>query len=55
MGIVEALQSNCSLQVHVHVLDIYYYQIGSMGFDPIAKLLESNTTLRKLHLVDKQQ
>ena len=45
--IAETLQSNnCFLQV----LDSN--QIGSMGFDLIAKSLESNTTLGKLHLVD---
>ena len=43
--IAEALESNCSLQT----LDIRSNRI--IGFDRIAKSLESNTTLRELHLV----
>ena len=45
--IAEALKSNCSLQV----LDIRSNRIGNIEFDRIAKSLESNTTLRELHLV----
>ena len=45
--IAEAIESNCSLQI----LDIRSNQIGNIGFDRIAKSLESNTTLRELHLV----
>ena len=46
--IAKTLESNCFLQV----LDIRYSNpIGNIGFDHITKLLESNTTLRELHLV----
>ena len=47
MCIAEALKSNRSLQV----LDIQSNWIGNIGFDCIANSLESNTTLRELHLV----
>ena len=45
--IAEVLESNCSLQV----LNVRSNGIGNVGFDHIAKSLESNTTLRELHLV----
>ena len=45
--IAEALESNCVLQV----LDIRSNQIANIGFDRIAKSLESNNTLKELHLV----
>ena len=45
--IAEALESNCSLQI----LDVHSNGIGNLGFDCIAKSLESNTRLRELHLV----
>ena len=45
--IAEVLESNCSLQV----LKVRSNGIGNLGFDCIAKSLESNTTLRELHLV----
>ena len=48
MCIAEALESNCSLQI----LNVHSNRIGNIGFDHIAKSLESNSTLRELHLVN---
>ena len=45
--IAEVLESNSSLQI----LDIHSNQIRNIGFDRIAKSLESNTTLRELYIV----
>ena len=47
MCIAKALEFNCSLQV----LKLRSNLIGNTGFYRIAKSLESNTTLRELHLV----
>ena len=44
--IAEALKFNCSLQI----LDIHSNTIGDIEFGRIIKSLESNTTLRELHL-----
>ena len=45
--IAEVLECNRSLQI----LNIRSNEIGYIGFDCIAKSLESNTTLRELHLL----